>query len=59
MTPEEKDRDRLRRRFPSAHARWTADRTVDELPADAPMSTYVDCWIASYRAAGGKETVYK
>lgn len=55
MTPEEKDRDRLRRRFPSAHARWAADKVVDKLPADAPMTTYLDCWLAAYKAAGGKD----
>lgn len=55
MGPEEKDRALLIKRFPSFHARIAADRTVDTLPADAPMTLYVDTWIAAYRKAGGKE----
>ena len=56
---EEKDREALRKRFPTAQARQMADKAIDHLTADAPMSTYVDLWIASYRAAGGKEKKYK
>ena len=55
MTPEEKDREALRKRFPTAHARWAADKAVDALAPNAPMSTFVDQWLASYRKAGGRE----
>jgi hypothetical protein len=59
VSPEEKDLAKLKKRFPSAHARVAADKAVDHLPPNAPMSTYTDLWIASYRKAGGKETKYK
>lgn len=48
----------MRERFPSARARDAADDAVDTLDAHAPMSAYVDTWIAAYRAAGGREKVY-
>ena len=54
MTPEESDLKRLRRRFPTAHARAVADRAVDELPGSAPMTAHIDAWIAAYLAAGGR-----
>ena len=59
MNPEEADILKLKRRFPTARARWEADKATDALPADAPMTLYTDTWIAAYRAAGGKEKVYK
>jgi hypothetical protein len=59
VTPEEKDREWFRHRFPSAHARYKADKAVDALPNTASMATHVDVWIAAYRAAGGKEPKYK
>lgn len=58
MSPEEKDNAKLKKRFPSAHARQAADKAVDHLPANAQMSAYIDVWIKSYRQAGGKETKY-
>jgi hypothetical protein len=59
MTPEEKDREWFRRRFPSAHARWAADKAVDALPSTVSMTAHVDEWIRAYRATGGKEPKYK
>ena len=51
----EKDARALKARFPSARAREAADKAVDELPLTAPMTSYVDAWIAAYRKAGGLE----
>lgn len=45
----------LTARFPTAHAREAADKAIDALPATEPMTTYLDTWIAAYRAAGGIE----
>ena len=59
MTPEEKDREWFRHRFPSAHARYAADKAVDALSNNALMRDHIDTWILSYRAAGGKEPKYK
>jgi hypothetical protein len=58
VNQEEKDREKLRRRFPTLHARQAADKLVDKLPVSAPMSTYTDVWLAAYRSAGGKEKHY-
>lgn len=44
----------MARMFPDQKARDVADRSVDELPTSDPMSLYLDTWIASYLAAGGK-----
>jgi hypothetical protein len=55
VSPEERDREALRKRWPSAHARVAADKAVDALPEGAPMVRYIDTWIAAYRKAGGKE----
>lgn len=59
MNPEEADALKLKKRFPTARARWEADKAVDHLPAEAPMTLYTDTWIAAYRQAGGKEKVWK
>ena len=59
MTPEEKDREALRKRFPTAHARQAADKAVDALPVAAPMTAYLDEWLKVYRAVGGKEKKYR
>lgn len=47
-------RDNVATRFPSAHARAAADLAIDALPVSAPMTTYLDTWIAAYKAAGGR-----
>lgn len=54
---EEKDADRLRKRFPTLRARLAADRVFDALPATATMQRGIDTWIAEYRKSGGKEPV--
>lgn len=59
MNPEERDIDKLRKRFPSARARWAADEASDKVPETAPIHVLIDTWIAAYRAAGGKEKVYE
>lgn len=59
MNQEEKDRGKLRKRFPTMHARVAADKAVDRLPVDAPMTVYVDTWILEYRRAGGRETKWE
>jgi hypothetical protein len=45
----------LEKRFPTKRARDHADQAIDALPASLSMSTYMDVWLASYRAAGGVE----
>jgi len=40
-------------RFPSPAARAAADAAIEPLDVGAPMSEYIDVWIAAYRAAGG------
>lgn len=42
-------------RFPTVHARETADKAIDNL-GDEKMSKYIDVWLAAYRAAGGRES---
>ena len=42
-------------RFPTKKARDAADETIDVLPVDEPMTTYLDVWLETYRAAGGIE----
>lgn len=44
----------MNRMFPDARARDVADKTIDALPVEAPMSLYLDTWIAAYIATGGK-----
>lgn len=55
MGQEDRDREALRRRFPTQLARLAADKATDALPATAPMAAFPDSWLAAYRAAGGKE----
>lgn len=43
----------MAKNFPTAHARKKADEAIDELDPHAPMSAYLDAWIAAYRSAGG------
>lgn len=43
----------LEQRFPTQRAREIADRTTDEISADAPMTTFIDRWLEAYFAAGG------
>ena len=38
--------------FPSKSARLRADEAVDRLNPNEPMTTYLDTWIAAYKAAG-------
>lgn len=45
----------LEQRFPTRAARDAADAAIDALPATAPMTEYLDAWLAAYRAAGGIE----
>lgn len=45
----------LEQRFPTARARDVADKAIDALPESAPMTEYIDTWLAAYREAGGKE----
>jgi hypothetical protein len=54
MTKEErKEQQWWRDHFPTPEARAAADKTVDELPPDRPMSTFIDTWVAAYDRAGG------
>jgi hypothetical protein len=43
-----------REHFPTVSARQAADAAVDALPVSAPMSEYIDRWIAAYTAASGR-----
>lgn len=45
----------VEQRFPTAAARTLADQAIDRLPESAPMSEFIDTWLAAYRAAGGVE----
>lgn len=49
------DDDYIQRRFPTKFARTIADQAIDKLDVSEPMTTYLDTWIAAYRAAGGAE----
>ena len=42
-----------RRHFLDVAARDVADRAIDPLPLSAPMSVYIDVWVAAYLRAGG------
>jgi hypothetical protein len=44
----------MAKNFPSVAARKAADEAIDKLPTYEPMSVYLDIWIASYMAAGGR-----
>lgn len=43
-----------REHFPNVSACNAADRAIDKLPIDAPMSVYLDTWVTAYLKAGGK-----
>lgn len=45
----------VEKRFPTKKAREKADEAIDALPEDAPMTLFIDTWLATYRAAGGVE----
>jgi hypothetical protein len=45
----------LEQRFPTKVAREKADAAIDALTESEPMTTYIDTWLATYRAAGGLE----
>jgi hypothetical protein len=45
----------VEQRFPTKRARDAADEAIDELPESAPMSLFIDVWLAAYRAHGGIE----
>lgn len=42
-------------RFPTKRARDEADKAIDALSVEEPMTVYIDVWLATYRAAGGIE----
>lgn len=44
-------------RFTTMRARDLADEAIDDLPASAPMTEYLDTWLRVYREAGGREKV--
>ena len=44
----------VERRYPNPAARRAADAAIDALPVDATMATYIDVWIAAYRARDGR-----
>ena len=44
---------RVEDRFPTRSARKFADEAIDELPESAPMSAFIDAWLAAYKKAGG------
>ena len=43
-----------RENFPNASAREVADEAIDKLDVGEPMTKFIDTWLASYKAAGGK-----
>ncbi len=47
------DEEWWRKHFPTVSARAAADKAIDALSVDLPMSAYIDAWIAAYKAAGG------
>lgn len=46
-------RPTFEQRYPTQRAREVADRAIDDLPEDAPMTTYIDTWLEAYARAGG------
>jgi len=45
----------VEQRYPTRAAREVADRAIDDLPENVPMTAYIDTWLAAYTAAGGLE----
>jgi len=45
----------VEQRFPTRRARDLADAAIDALCPTAPMTEYIDVWLATYKAAGGVE----
>ena len=54
---KESDAQWMRRVFPDARARDVADLAIESLDVAAPMSEYLDAWVAAYRAAGGRTSI--
>jgi hypothetical protein len=46
--------DWFARHFPTKSARDAADLAIDAIDPREPMTTYLDTWVATYRAAGGR-----
>lgn len=42
-------------RWPTKRARELADAAIDALPETAPMTEYIDTWLATYKQHGGIE----
>ena len=40
-------------RWPTKRARELADAAIDALPETAPMTEYIDTWLATYKQHGG------
>lgn len=45
----------IEQRFVTKAARDAADVAIDKLDTQEPMTTYLDTWLATYRAVGGIE----
>ncbi len=45
----------VEQRYLTKRARELADAAIDALPETEPMTTYIDVWLETYRAAGGLE----
>lgn len=46
---------KVEERFLTKRARDEADKAIDALSVEEPMTVYIDVWLAAYRAAGGIE----
>ena len=53
---KQQDDDWLRKNFPTVHARDAADKAIDKIDVDQPMHVFLDTWVATYLAAGGRTT---
>ena len=40
--------------FPTPHAREAADKAIDKLDPNEPLTAFLDLWIQVYIQAGGK-----